>query len=200
MKMTFFKKLSILIISASALAFSTMPNAGCIPTQHDVEGPYYLPGAPFRTVIANPDEPGERLIIKGTISGPDCTTPLPRALVEVWQTDAGGAYYYEDKGYRLRGQLRSDKNGNYEFQTIKPGRYRIGDLGYRPAHIHIKVSHPGYTTLVTQIYFSGDLFLWPNDACGSGCRSNDPERIIGLSDGKGRGTEGTFDIILETKK
>ncbi|NIN19808.1 MAG: hypothetical protein GTN82_17795, partial [Candidatus Aminicenantes bacterium] len=52
------------------------------------------------------------------------------------------------------------------------GRYRIMS-GFRPAHIHFKVSHPGHEVLVTQLYFYGDPYLWPNDACGKACKSND---------------------------
>lgn len=195
-----FRRVFLVIIFMSSLALTAMPEKICRPTQQDVEGPYYLPGAPFRTEIAGPDEPGEKLIIKGAVSASDCSTSIPKALVEVWQTDAGGTYYYQDNGYRLRGQLMADETGRYEFRTVKPGRYGIGTRGFRPAHIHIKVSHPGYTTLVTQIYFSGDPFLWPNDACGDHCKSNDPERIIALRERKGKVMEGTFDVVLDMKK
>jgi protocatechuate 3,4-dioxygenase beta subunit len=190
-------KIFLIIFLVSIFFYSFKAPADiCPPTQNDVEGPYYLPDAPFRTNVAAPDEPGRRLMIKGTVLGTDCETPLKDALVEVWQTDAEGRYYYKKEGYRLRGQMKTDKNGSYAFNSIKPGRYRIGH-GYRPAHIHIKVSHPGYRTLVTQLYFKDDPYLWPNDACGSGCRSNDPKRIIELQTKKNRPLEGTFIIILE---
>jgi protocatechuate 3,4-dioxygenase beta subunit len=68
--------------------------------------------------------------------------------------------------------------------------------GYRPAHIHLKISHPDYKTVVTQLYFKDDPYLWPNDACGSGCRSNDLLRIIALVNDGGV-LSGTFDIVLE---
>jgi catechol 1,2-dioxygenase len=198
--MSHFRKITFIICISSIFISSLTASADiCPPTQNDVEGPYYLPDAPFRTDIAAPDEPGEDLMIKGSVRDTDCKTPLKGALVEVWQTDAEGRYYYQDEGYRLRGQLRTDKDGSYTFSSIKPGRYRIGS-GYRPAHIHIKVSHPGYRTLVTQLYFKDDPYLWPNDACGSGCRSNDPKRIIALQKEKNRDLEGTFIIILEPSK
>jgi protocatechuate 3,4-dioxygenase beta subunit len=91
--------------------------------------------------------------------------------------------------------MRTDNNGHYAFSSIKPGRYRIMN-GFRPAHIHLKVSHPDYETLVTQLYFKGDPFLWPKDACGSGCKSNDPRRIIALKKNRA-GIEGTFAIIMK---
>ncbi len=189
-------KIYFIIFIFSICLYSFNASAGfCPPTQNDVEGPYYLPDAPFRTEIAAPEEPGDRIIIKGGVLQINCKTALKEALIEVWQTDAGGKYYYKVEGYRLRGQLKTDKNGVYEFSTIKPGRYKIGG-GYRPAHIHIKVSYPGYKTLVTQIYFRDDPYLWPNDACGGGCKSDDSKRIIFLETDKDGRLEGTFRIYL----
>ena len=186
------------ILSIFSLFFYSVQASGeeCSPTQNDVEGPYYLPDAPFRTDISTPGEPGTHIIINGSVLETDCNTPIKDALVEVWQTDAEGKYYYREEGFRLRGQMKSDKNGSYAFTTIKPGRYRVGS-GYRPAHIHIKVSHPGYSTLVTQLYFRNDPYLWPNDACGNGCKSNDYKRIMDLKPGENRSLEGTFIIIME---
>jgi len=190
-------KIYFIIFISALLFYSAKASADLCPaTQNDVEGPYYLPNAPFRAEISTPDEPGMHISIKGSVMETDCTTPLKDALIEVWQTDAGGKYYYREEGYRLRGRMKSDKKGSYEFHSIKPGRYRIGS-GYRPAHIHIKVSHPGYRTLITQLYFTNDPYLWPNDACGTGCKSNDPKRIIDLKPRENRSIEGTFIIIMD---
>jgi protocatechuate 3,4-dioxygenase beta subunit len=187
-----------LIIVSTFLCIAGLSLAGargiCLPTMNDVEGPYYLPGAPFRNQIANPDEKGRRINIKGTIYHSNCRTPVMNALIEVWQTDAEGRYYYADEQYRLRGQIKSDEYGKYQFSTVKPGRYRILS-GFRPAHIHLKVSHPDYRTVITQLYFEGDPYLWPNDACGGGCKSNDPERIIELIDNAGM-VSAAFNVIL----
>jgi catechol 1,2-dioxygenase len=163
-------------------------------------GPYYLPGAPVKSDIAGPEEPGERIVIEGSVLDADCTTPISGVLIEVWQTDAGGEYHDRSEGYRLRGQMKSGSSGQYEFRTVKPGRYGIRGQ-FRPAHIHIRVSHPGYETLVAQLYFKGDPYLWPNDSCGSYCKSNDPERIIELKKGEGQQEflEGRFDIILKKR-
>jgi len=170
----------------------------CEPTMNDVEGPYYLAGAPFRNQLAGPDEQGEQIAIAGSVMSSDCKTAIKDALIEVWQTDAEGKYFYVADNYRLRGQLTSDAEGNYQFITIKPGRYRIMN-GYRPAHIHLKISHPDHKTVITQLYFKNDPYLWPDDACGSGCKSNDPMRIIALDDVKGTLT-GKFTVILKPFK
>jgi len=182
----------------ATLISSAIAGEICPPTQNDVEGPYYLPGAPFRTEIAGTEDVGERVTIQGEVFATDCRTPIEDALIEVWQTDASGSYYYKDAGYRLRGQMKTDEKGRFAFRSIRPGRYQIMS-GFRPAHIHIKVSHPNYTVLTTQIYFQGDPYLWPNDACGSGCRSNDPKRIIALTPLKGNLDvhEGTLPFFLK---
>ena len=173
---------------------SALETVGCEPTMNDVEGPYYLAGVPFRNQLAGPDDQGERIAITGAVMRSDCKTAIRDALIEVWQTDAKGKYYYVKDEYRLRGQLKTDDQGHYLFSTIKPGRYRIMN-GLRPAHIHLKISHPDYKTVITQLYFKDDPYLWPNDACGSGCKSNDPQRIISLDDNRGVLT-GTFNAIL----
>ena len=197
--MIYLRKISIILLAVSAIINVTGLSAAeetsrCEPTMNDVEGPYYLAGAPFRNQLAGPDEKGDRAVIKGTVFQSDCKSPIRDALIEVWQTDAAGEYYYQNAGFRLRGQMKTDMNGNYEFSTIKPGRYRILN-GFRPAHIHLKISHPGYRTVITQLYFKGDPYLWPKDACSRACKSNDPRRIITLDDEKGV-LKGTFDITL----
>ena len=72
-----------------------------------------------------------------------------------------GAYDLTDPGFFWRGRFHADAAGHYAFETILPGRYLNGAT-YRPRHIHLKASHPGYAELTTQIYFEGDPFI-PSD-------------------------------------
>jgi catechol 1,2-dioxygenase len=173
--------------------FAAAP-AACVPTQDDIQGPMYVPGAPRRSILAPPNEPGERLRVRGTIYGPDCKTPLRKALLDVWQADAKGNYHGENEAYRLRGQILTNDRGEYEFDTVKPGSY--GDArGMRPAHIHFTISNPGHEPLTTQLYFKGDPYLG-HDFCSPRCHSDDPHRIIELARGV-RGLSGTFDVVLK---
>ena len=164
----------------------------CSATQSDFQGPMYLAGAPRRSVLAGPKEPGERLTIRGTVFGPDCRTRLPRTLLDVWQADADGEYHWKEEGepYRLRGQILTNERGEYELATVKPGGY-----GGRPAHIHVTISAPGHRPVTTQIYFKGDPKL-AHDECGPACNSDDPHRIIALAK-SGKELAGTFDVVLE---
>jgi catechol 1,2-dioxygenase len=51
--------------------------------------------------------------------------------------------------------MATDEKGVYSFTTILPGKYLNGEL-YRPAHIHFRVTAPGYREIISQIYFKGD--------------------------------------------
>ncbi|MGH8579026.1 MAG: hypothetical protein ACREVK_02510, partial [Gammaproteobacteria bacterium] len=72
--------------------------------------------------------------------------------------------------------------------------------GFRPAHIHFTVRHPDYEPLTTQLYFKGDPYLAPNDACGDAGKSNDTNRIVELTRTRKDSRawfEGRFDIVLK---
>ena len=169
----------------------------CVPTGQDVQGPYLISDIPFRENLAPPDYLGDRLIIKGTVLEGDCSTPIPNTTLTIWHTDENGRY--DDNWYR--GKVRTDEQGKYDFVTVRPGKYAQG-FSARPAHIHIKVESEDHTTLTTQLYFSGDSNLAPNDPC-SACRSDDPTHIIDLEQYPLEGISmytGEFRIILESKR
>lgn len=170
----------------------------CRPTGDDFEGPFHETGAPERNALAPDDEPGERIVIEGTVYRPDCTTPVPGAMLDVWHANAEGEYYDASEDYRLRGQLQTDDEGRYMIRTIKPGRYAQTG-GLRPAHVHFIVTSPEFGALTTQMYFAGDPYLGSEDSCG-GCGSDDPTLIVDFHPERRGGREilvGAFDIILE---
>lgn len=128
----------------------------CRVTPRDALGPFYKSGAPSQTELCASSGGGsERLVVTGRVLGmPDCR-PLPGALVEVWHADARGEYTLVTRGRKddghclLRASIRTDREGRYAFNTVLPGEYPG-----RPRHIPYRVSHQGYTTLVTQLYFA----------------------------------------------
>ena len=96
--------------------------------------------------------------------------PVPGALIEIWQANAGGRYRHVNDRYVAAldpnftgcGRTLSDADGRYRFRTVKPGPYpwrnRLND--WRPAHIHLSIfGHAFVTRLVTQLYFEGDPLL-----------------------------------------
>ncbi len=130
------------------------PAASCAATADNIEGPFYLPGAPSRTELVGPGDDGERLVLAGTVRSTGCA-PLAGAEIEVWQADARGVY--DEDGHRFRASLRAAADGGWQLVTIVPGRYLNGRR-YRPAHLHVKVRAPGHRSLTTQLYFAGDPY------------------------------------------
>jgi catechol 1,2-dioxygenase len=178
----------------------------CRITEADILGPYYRFGAPFQSRLAGPNEPGDRLILTGTVFSSDCRTPVPGALIEVWQANNGGLYdtstpgnFTQISSFRLRGMMYTNEKGSYEIETIVPGRYPVppnlpGLEKYggimRPAHIHFRVMDSLHLPLTTQLYFKGDPFLANDPWAGhKGTLAIDLKR-----DGQLR--RGVFDIVL----
>lgn len=178
----------------------------CRLTEAEVVGPFYRFGAPFKARLAGPDEPGQKLIVSGTVYGPDCSTPLPNALLDIWQANDAGQYdtitpgnFTEKLDFHLRGMLYTDENGRYEIETIIPGRYPIppglpGLEQYagltRPAHIHVKLMHSLHVPVTTQLYFAGDPYL-ADDPWGS----RKPSLAMALET-EGDVNRANFDFVL----
>ena len=109
---------------------------------------------------------GERITVSGRVLEED-GRPVRNALVEIWQTNAGGRYRHEvdqhpaplDPNFTGAGRTLTDGDGRYEFVTIKPGAYpwRNHPNAWRPAHIHFSLFGRAFSSrLVTQMYFPGD--------------------------------------------
>lgn len=173
-----FLKRSTVTVGAAAMGLPILTGAKeCIPTEQEILGPMYNYGAPlFQQKLASDDEPGQKLILRGTVYSEDCHTPLPATLIEIWHADNEGHYDKKRPGdfleaappFHLRGMLKTDAKGRYEIQTIVPGAYPIppdmpgleqyGGLT-RARHIHIKVLPFLNVALTTQLYFKGDEHL-----------------------------------------
>jgi protocatechuate 3,4-dioxygenase beta subunit len=135
---------------------------------HDLLGPH------DHDLIVNYAAPGEtaigpRILVHGRVIDEDAR-PVPGALVEVWQANAGGRYRHRNDTYLAPidpnfggcGRVISDADGRYEFRTIKPAPYPWpnGVNFWRPAHIHISVFGQAFAQrLITQMYFEGDPLI-----------------------------------------
>jgi hypothetical protein len=122
-----------------------------------------------RATLASPAEPGEPLIVSGTIRGDD-GRPVAGALVQVFHADAQGRYTPEramdEPHARLFAFLATDGDGRYEFQTVRPGGYanavRLdGEDRKIPAHIHYVITAAGHRELHCQLVFSDDPRMSP---------------------------------------
>ena len=137
--------------------------APCVPTEPMEIGPYHRDGAPWRTALCDPTEPGRKLQVEGQVLAADGCRPLSDVLIDVWQADAAGHYDFQDKpltstplGYRMRAQLLSDAQGRFAFSSVIPGNYGSKPTEQRAKHVHYLVQRTGYEPLITQMYFSGD--------------------------------------------
>jgi len=109
---------------------------------------------------------GPRIIVHGRVMD-EMGRPVPNALLEVWQANAGGRYRHKKESYLAPldpnfggcGRMITDENGCYEFRTVQPAPYPWpnGMNDWRPAHIHFSVFGHGFAQrLITQMYFEGD--------------------------------------------
>ena len=162
--------------------------AGCEPTAANILGPYYIEGAPERSDLVEPGMAGTRLTVTGRVLAADCT-PIPGAMLDVWQANADGVY--DNTGWLLRGWFLADAAGEWTLHTIVPGRYATGGT-FRPDHIHVRVSAAGFLLLTTQLYFADDPF-----------NATDPFFVPSLAmtttvqpDGS---LSATFDFVLSTE-
>jgi hydroxyquinol 1,2-dioxygenase len=147
---------------------------GC--TEATVFGPFHVEGSPVHELgddIANGAK-GEPCYVSGTVKGLD-GKPISHACLEVWQADADGHYDVQIAGldeHRARATLYTAADGAYHFRSILADSYPIphdGPVGkmldalerhpMRPAHLHFRITAPGYETLVTHVFRRGDAYL-----------------------------------------
>jgi len=162
---SFLKHASVFAIALPALEFGTLGLMGCSQAPSLAgTAPEQLANVPWKTAIVADGEPGEPLIVSGTIYGPDGRTPLEGINLFVYQTDATGVYSTrggDNRSTRIHGLVRSNKEGRYEFRTIKPVSY---PNSRNAAHIHAYVSGPDYPEYwIDEYLFEGDPFITSAD-------------------------------------
>jgi protocatechuate 3,4-dioxygenase beta subunit len=126
----------------------------------DYLAPKYLApsDASSSIVIAGPDEPGERLVVTGRVI--DGTKPVASASIFVFHTDVKGRYAPGVSGPdaelnpRLCGLLRTDGQGGYRYETVRPGSY-----DGNAAHVHYIVVARGYKPRIFDLWFQDDPIL-----------------------------------------
>jgi catechol 1,2-dioxygenase len=121
------------------------------------------------------DGKGTPCLVQGPGHRPD-GEPIPGASVDAWQANDDGFYDVQQPGvqpeYNLRGLFTADDDGRFHFRTIEPRHYPIpydGPVGellaatgrhaYRPAHLHLIVSAPGYRPVTTHVFVAGSPYL-----------------------------------------
>jgi hydroxyquinol 1,2-dioxygenase len=141
-----------------------------------VLGPFYWEGAPDLPRGSNLAEgvKGEPAFYSGRVLGVD-GRPLENALLDIWSGNGEGDYDMQIAGetaMKARGRIRTDGEGRYWFRSIRPTFYPVptdGPVGgmlrkmgrhpYRPGHIHMIVSAPGYLPVTTHLFVAGSQYL-----------------------------------------
>ena len=189
-------------------------------TETTVFGPFYIEGMPDRAYGENMAfTPGTPVVVQGRVRATD-GTPVPDAVLDVWQTADNGMYSGQDTEQphgNLRGRYRTDAEGRYAIRTILPVSYPIptdGPVGrmldatgrhpWRPAHLHFMIDAPGYRKLVTHLFDEDDEYLKSDAVFGVKPslmvayrpRAADDElaRRIGIS---GAYREAAYDFVLD---
>ena len=109
---------------------------------------------------------GEQIMVHGYLLDENAR-PVPEALLEFWQANAGGRYRHKKDSYLAPldpnfggcGRTITDEMGYFSFRTVRPGPYPWPNGGndWRPAHIHFSCFGQGWAQrLITQMYFEGD--------------------------------------------
>lgn len=167
------------ILLADVLGLSAVVNAlhdkkaRELGSQSSLLGPFFREGAPElpagAQIVETPTAP--QIVVYGQVTDND-GTPVPDALIQIWQTSERGLYDMQERNGEtmdMRGNFRTDANGGYHFRTVRPLGYSIpmdgpvGELvmrqkrhGFRPSHIHCLIGADGHRELVTALYFGDD--------------------------------------------
>jgi protocatechuate 3,4-dioxygenase beta subunit len=154
-----------------------------VRTPSQTAGPFFTPNSPLRASLLEPGMPGTRIVVEGVVLTTDCK-PIPRALVDFWQSDDRGRY--DNTGYRLRGHQFADDAGRYRLETIVPGVYTG-----RTRHFHVKVQAPNQPVLTTQLYF-------PEEPANQRDFIFNPDLVMQVRDVEGSKL-ATFDFVLDVR-
>lgn len=146
-------------------------------TPNTLTGPFYRDAVPDLANGANLSRDGIGDPMQVRLQLADLAgNPVPLALVEVWHANASGRYENQDPDFQpefnLRGRLRAGVDGTVHFKTVKPHGYNLPEDGpvgrlltalglklERPAHLHFRVSAPGFETLNTHIFDRHDTAI-----------------------------------------
>jgi protocatechuate 3,4-dioxygenase beta subunit len=146
-------------------------------TESTVLGPFHMVASPRRALGDTIDlvGTGPQCVLEGRVLSAD-GTPLPGAVLDVWQANDQGFYDVQQPDVQPpgngRGLFTAGQDGAYWFRTIVPTHYPIptdGPVGtlleatkrhpYRPAHVHFIVTAPGHRPLTTHIFVAGSPYI-----------------------------------------
>ncbi len=172
---------------------------GCTPNFAEINGVFE---EDLGSRMVNVQTEGTRITVRGHVF--DGTgTPLKDALVEIWQADSKGLYNSpsetrgnSDPNFTGWGRCPSNmENGEFSFETIKPGAVMGDDDRLMAPHITFWIVARGINIgLQTRMYFPDEADLNANDPLLT--RIEHRHRVETLI-GSQEGNTITFDIHLQ---
>lgn len=165
------------VLGVSTLVETVNGDSAPGATESTVLGPFHMTRSPVRQLGDDIDlvGGGEACVVSGRVLSRD-GTPLPEAVLDVWQADAEGYYDVQQPDLQPagngRGLFTADAEGRFWFRTCVPAPYPIptdGPVGellratgrhpYRPAHIHFIVTAQDHSPVTTHIFVGGSDHL-----------------------------------------
>lgn len=184
-------------------------------TPSQTVGPYFayglLPHTYARRSIAthrisNPDTPGEHIRVAGRVLDGN-GTPIEDAMLEIWQADADGRYASPaDPNSSLRannrfhgfGRTGTTPQGEFAFETIKPGRVRGTGNALQAPHLNLIIFSRGLLTHVyTRIYFDDEEAANAEDEILTLVEKERRPTLIAKREKDGFGITYRFDIHMQ---
>jgi protocatechuate 3,4-dioxygenase, alpha subunit len=177
-------------------------------------GPFFHPGLVRPTpqgqrtignVLASAASDGRRIRVRGGVYD-GLGQPVSDALLEIWQADAHGRYQHPlDQQNKLRdsaffgfGRCATDAQGQYWFDTIKPGAVPGPRGSVQAPHIGLIVLARGLLVhLFTRVYFHGDAELAHDPVLACVEASRQSTLIARLSEISAGVAEYVFDVRLQ---
>ncbi len=127
-------------------------------------GPALLRRGGLRQVLVDGATRGARIRVEGRVTDGE-GRPVTDAMVEIWQANAAGRYNHPadtgpatlDPGFTGFGRCGTSEDGEYWFETIKPGRVRFDAQRLQAPHICVTVFSTGLLNhAVTRMYFGDE--------------------------------------------
>jgi hydroxyquinol 1,2-dioxygenase len=182
-------------VSVLVISINHPPEQGSL--ESTVLGPYYWEGAPELPLGADLSVgvKGEPCFYSGRITDVD-GKPIAGALLDIWSGDGEGNYDMQlgdNAVMKARGKITTNQKGEYWFRSIRPRYYPVptdGPVGdmlrkmgrhpFRPGHLHMIVSAPGFEAVTTHIfpadspYLDSDAVFGVKESLIAGFKRHDP--------------------------
>jgi protocatechuate 3,4-dioxygenase, alpha subunit len=165
-------------------------------------GPFFHYALPYEagSAVVGASRPGA-FTLHGRVYDAE-GTPIPDALVEIWQADEQGGFVAEPgifeapahDGFRGFGRSATDLDGHYTFTTVKPAGVPTDDDVPQAPHIAMSVFARGMLRrVVTRVYFDDEPAANAADPLLSEVEASRAATLVAVSEEGGY----RFDVRLQ---